>query len=420
MVKKVLLFVFTVCVCLLIGELVFRWKGVIPGYAWQLPFSKEDDIVTSDDWQVDANGIFCMNPAVNEKVSGYKHSFHRLWADKNIDLATKYLIASHSGISVDNSEVSDLEGEELATLFCTNPPSAFRDMLSGKIEDSVDYYYRQFYKQPVNSSGFYSIPFRNFATKKKKVLLTGDSFTFGFSAVPSHNSFAGVLASKGYAVYNGGIPGTDPAQYCRIVETYIDSIVPDAVVVCFYAGNDGMNFDRNVVADSFVYFATNASWIKGHYNGSYFKDAESAYEYFSKRAEVVSNKNSLWYSLTMQSAFATQIALAFKKNHLANPMNEPLTYYQDSLSWSSKYITRIAEVCRKRNTPCYVIVIPDRDDIDMQNFKKGPIVFDKVHAYYLPATRNDYYSGADNHFNNEGHVKMANFTHKLLVQTLPE
>ena len=414
MAKKALLVVTSICIALLIGEVVLRSAGIRPGYAWQLPFTVIDSVVQSKDWQVDANGIYCMSPQVNKIIATNTKSLSVLWQDNNIDLATKYLIASHTSIKLDADNIQKLEGEELANEFIKQPTSAFEQMLNNSIEDSVDYYYRQFYTQPINANGFYSIPFQNFQTKKKKVLLVGDSFTFGFSAVPAHNSFACNLAAKGYAVYNAGIPGTDPAQYCKIVETYIDSIRPDAVVVCFYAGNDIMPSDRILHADSFVYFPTNASWIKGYNNGSYFANATLAYNYFSQQAQVIPNSQSVWHSITMHSALATQLFKTFGAKQSSNPMDETTTLDNDSLSWSAKYISRINELCALQNVQCILTVIPHRDDLQVKNIERDQKVFANATPHYFPASKADYYQGADDHFNNEGHLKMANFIEALL------
>lgn len=294
--KNILIFFFVLTIIFLSLEIVFRYKGVIPGYKWEMPFDNKNAIILFNDWITDSNGIYKLNPHINNKIISCDTNFVNLWENDTIDLVIKYLISSHRKLKPDNFFSIFSWNEDIISDFSKTYPSPFVEMVdkiskTDSLKDSVDYYYKQFVMQPINSDGFYSIPFREFKTKKKKILLIGDSFTFGFSAVPSYNNFTCLLATKGYAVFNAGIPGTDPAQYCRIVENYLMKIKPDVVIICAYLANDIMQNNRKLYPDSFVYFPTNVSWIKGYFNNNYFKTPKEAYRFFEKKLKFYRTVN---------------------------------------------------------------------------------------------------------------------------------
>ena len=84
--------------------------------------------------------------------------------------------------------------------------------------DDAEFAYLDYATAPVNEEGFKSIAFKKYETEKTSILLLGDSFTWGLTAVPSFKSFADVLAARGYVVYNTGIVGNDPAYYAAIAK----------------------------------------------------------------------------------------------------------------------------------------------------------------------------------------------------------
>ncbi|MCI0470059.1 MAG: hypothetical protein L0Y73_00200, partial [Candidatus Aminicenantes bacterium] len=71
---------------------------------------------------------------------------------------------------------------------------------------------RNFYSNPgnratgviINSHGFRGNEFAPVDTPQTKILLVGDSFTWGTAAVPLTQSFADLVQASGYHVYNAG------------------------------------------------------------------------------------------------------------------------------------------------------------------------------------------------------------------------
>jgi len=90
----------------------------------------------------------------------------------------------------------------------------------------------------INEDGFRSPAFDEPNNDRPKVLILGDQFAYGMLARPMGNSFADQLRSKGYQVFNLGIPDTAPLHYAELAEHYVPLLKPDAVIVCFYTGND--------------------------------------------------------------------------------------------------------------------------------------------------------------------------------------
>lgn len=96
-------------------------------------------------------------------------------------------------------------------------------------------------------------------------------------------------------------------------------------------------------------------------------------------------------------------------------MQEEQSFYEDSLSFSEYYFERIDSICVANKVNCKFLAIPDRSDIEMHVLNTAPYVFKKLSYYSIPnLTVDDYMSGDDNHFNNSGHLRCANFIDSLL------
>jgi len=136
----------------------------------------------------------------------------------------------------------------------------------------------------INSDGFRGNAFKLAETPRTKVLLIGDSFTWGAGANPITASFADCLQDAGYYIYNAGIPGTDPAQYARVARKYIPLLKPNVVVVCLYMGNDLRLYPHPVQPHRNLFYMTNFGMIRGYDdNGKYFENAQEAFEYLRKK-----------------------------------------------------------------------------------------------------------------------------------------
>ncbi len=72
----------------------------------------------------------------------------------------------------------------------------------------------------INEGGFRSPDFSKLDSTKKKILLIGDSFTWGMSASPVvDHCFADLVRNEtDFEIINTGIPAADPVQYSLIAQ----------------------------------------------------------------------------------------------------------------------------------------------------------------------------------------------------------
>jgi len=417
---KLLLCTVAVALSLIAAELWMR-QSVTPGMLWHLPWINVDSLVVYDDFETDSSGILKLSPAARRKFQKLCRSNIEQLAKEQYDVGILYLILSHCPRDLPEY----IESSGALKQFSENIPSPFLGMVDSfknglKIPvDSVDLAYMDLMLYPINNDGFYSIPFRPYATKKKKILLLGDSFTFGYSAVPSHNSFACRLAAMGYAVFNAGISSTDPAQHAAIAKRYIEEIQPDAVFTGLYLPKDIMKRERQLKEGGYIYFSTNAIWIKGWFNGKYFKNAQQAYSYFYEKSAIPRTDENLANYLASKTAIGTKLWIAINKlrggAEIPDPLAEEVHFYQDSLSYTEKYLLQIDSTCKANGAQCEFLVFPEWYDIELNVLKHPPYLFRKVPYRTIPGLApSDYHTVDDYHFNNEGHRKTADYIHRLM------
>lgn len=277
----------------------------------------------------------------------------------------------------------------------------------------VDQDVRSFIQNPVNDEGFRSLPFRNHNTKRKKVLLLGDSFAYGFSAMPFHNSFANRLLQEGFVVYNCGIPGANVINYNDAAKEYIDQINPDYVFVLFYLKNDIIHdpLDSNMTGYK-PFHATNFTWFKTTIKGNYTPDTN---QYQKRFLDCVYNewdgfltKNSLLYSVLHKELSSTDL----------NECVESITSRNRNFTGTNYYLTNIKQLSKKAGASFFVTIIPDQDNWNVQEYvqKRKHDLFRNINVNW-PNTlsKSDFrFDSGDPHFNNRGHLKMKKFLEELL------
>ena len=143
-------------------------------------------------------------------------------------------------------------------------------------------------ENPVNVDGFYSIPFDTIGVTGKRILLLGDSFTWGHTADPKTKSFANLLLARNYMVYNTGISGADVVQYGHILNLYHNKIRPDIVILNFFMGNDVSYFERIPKPRVPIHFSTNAGNILSFQAGVQFDFAQTAYQNVTRNMVIPS------------------------------------------------------------------------------------------------------------------------------------
>jgi hypothetical protein len=278
----------------------------------------------------------------------------------------------------------------------------------------------------VNSWGFRGPEFDLQDSARKRIMLIGDSFTFGAHAKPMDSCYADLIRRTGHQIFNFGIPGTDPDQYERIAKHYIPIVKPDLVCLFFYMNNDVMYYPKDVVPDGNIYHITNIGWLNAYLDGSYIGDAEETYAYFLKRFGVP--PNNVFNRLCARTVIGTRLWQAMDRFGWVNGKREPaMQQRMDSSAglrkrgpYAGKHLQAVAGMCEAAGIPFRMFFIPGHGAIERPDTAAMPSLFEGL-PYVFPEnlTVEDYYSKTDGHFNNSGHRKMAEVIMEELLRVLP-
>lgn len=262
----------------------------------------------------------------------------------------------------------------------------------------------------INAEGFRSIPFKFISSRQKKILLLGDSFTYGFSSMPFHNSFADLLLLENYIVYNTGIPGTNVINYYAIAAKYIPLLKPDVVITFFYSDNDMINFNWESNKHRFKpFYILDMGLIPSIINGEYYEDKQAwiqaAQDCIKKKMKLQFLSNSLLYHLLYNKFNENKINECFPDKKDENPL------------LTNKYLLKIDSLSSINSAEHIVIVIPEKD-LDVNGFKKEykTSLFNDLEVYFPDIFRQTDYRTRikDSHFNNTGHEKMRDYVLHIL------
>lgn len=399
--------------------------GVFQSYS---QFNEVDSLYLFNNYAVDEHGIYTFSPYISDSarhidktiISDY---FAKATVDSPRykptewgvdDLGTTLL--AFEKLAEDNFEASTTFEKFALKTLKKSQPSAYDSLIQSYLQ------------HPFNSEGFRSVPFK--ARKypnHPKILMLGDSFTYGQAASHLYNSFADLLLTMGYVVYNTGISGTDPAQYAKIAEVYLDQLQPDLVVVNFCLSNDFMPSPRTCKAGEPIEYLSNAGFLYSSPLGQ-FMNLEEAHAYYQSFTKIPSQ--NLFNRVMASSAFTTKIwGLLYQLNWLKHPVIEEYELWkyasQETLMANTyPYIKAISKQCAQQNIPMLLVLLPDyttknthgeiplNSAIDLSSFEEF--------SYYYPSnfTEDDFPTNGDFHFNNTGSVKYAYFLDSLIQYSL--
>lgn len=290
------------------------------------------------------------------------------------------------------------------------------DLLYGNTDplSVLDSHFLAYVQRPINQDGFYSPPFDTVGVGTRRILLLGDSFTWGHSARNVKSSFANILLARGYAVYNTGISGADVPQYHRILQKYGPGLRPQVVVLNFFMGNDVSNFERVPKPGIPVHWYTNAGAILSNQLGDEFSNAQDAYANLMRNMVIpqttLANRicsktvvtTLLWEFLAHQGV----IDHRFAKGKQFPPF--PLTPLE---------IKNVADVCDSLGARFILSVIPKLEEGQIIGAESIPGLFGDV-PYHQPDVTVSMYKDNDGHFDSEGHRFYADHLEKLIQAAL--
>ena len=406
--KNISLFFITSVLILLAAEGIFRGVGFIPGQIYQNQwFHKVDSLYHINGFMADHNGIYKIDTAVANTIEKdavqnkndlitWSHKVHTLpWS-----MELTAILQNHLQVMQDDTGgVVNSFTEKLKKIREEKRLTPF---------DSI---FMQYAKQPINADGFYSIAFTASCAHKKKILLLGDSFTWGHSTWNKTASFANTLLARDYLVYNTGISGADVAQYQQILNTYLDVIKPDVVVVNFFMGNDVAYFERIPKANIPVHYSTNAGNLLSFREGNQFVNMHQAYDNIIRHTYIpqTTTANKLASQTVITSLVWRILArLQLIKFNVFNPPIYPETPF------SNQQLAAMQQLCQTRNVPFILSVIPAQEGRRLKGATTVNNLF-KGMEYAQPQVALEHYNVNDGHFNEEGHLFYANYLEKLII-----
>lgn len=396
-----------VLLTLLLLEATLRWGfGYQPGVHTYSPwFHQVDTLTTLPGFIGDEEGIFKIDTNVRTFLD---EQFKR--ADIDSPLLPYPVNINFEAYSLDGTFLR-LRDTSFNNLFkqyvqaLNNKPSATLDSFELEVLHYVTH--------PVNDDGYRSISFRGNYGKRKKILLLGDSFTFGYSAQNLTSSFADILLAKGYAVFNTGISGADPAQYLQVARKYIAELKPDYVIVNFYMGNDIVYFNRTPQPHTPIHYATNAGNLLSCPGGIYFSTAGESYKFVVAHYTIPHD-----YLLGRICATTAITTLGWKVLSKLNKVTTNPRMYD--AYWQKVHqmettepacnaqLQAIQQLALANHTQFLLLAIPDLKWPGLRKVEDVPGLFKGLPYAVPPVTENDY-KHADGHYNDEGHRKHAEY-----------
>ncbi|MBX7183005.1 MAG: SGNH/GDSL hydrolase family protein [Bacteroidia bacterium] len=385
-----------------------------PGEYWDSQWIHAvDTLKVLRGYYADEQGIFKIAPEVRQRADSIlknrvaRRDFNSpLPIPPNYEGGLAYLPQENLDVFSGKSK-SDL-AKRLRSILQNKPQNCFDTLL-------LDYLYH-----PVNKHGFRSIAFSPLPTDQTRVMLLGDSYTWGQSAEDLTRCFADQLLADGFAVYNFGIPGADPAQYLAIAKTYIPIIKPDVIIVNVYGGNDIFYYHREPQPGVPLFYFTNAGCILNQPLHRYFNSPEIALDFALKTTFIpkrtwfdkccsLSSIGTLLWKFCAKMEWVNIASLEYEEYHreaASVKLKEPAV---------NREYQAIQNLAKQTGALCLVSFIPEvkmmtgltsPDNYKGLNLGPDLLIEQKLELadYNIP----------QQHFNDAGHQKYAHFLRKEL------
>jgi hypothetical protein len=236
------------------------------------------------------------------------------------------------------------------------------------------------------------------------------------------NSFADLLLAKGYTVYNTGIGGTDPPQYLGVAREYIPKLKPDFVIVNFNLDNDVQYYERKLKPFVPPVWISNSVYLLSCPNGVYFKDPQESFQF--NREYVYIPPANKFNRLCSKTVITTLFWRAFRYVLGFETQSDMMKEYQKKIKpmaavpYSNAQITEIEEICKTCHSQFVLVTLPAvgmnaKGNYQPQYADSFPNLFSGMH-YFAPPVTKECYNLPDQHFNDIGHKKYADFLEKII------
>ena len=407
--NNLILLLCSTLITLLVAEGTLRYLGWVPGQIERNDWIEiVDSLYLKPGYVTDEHGLFRVDLDAVRKTQDIIESFPNSIHDRRDSFDSIHIVSDVTMVIEHHHDWDSL----------SHFSSAFRNRITeiaaSEEHSSFDSALFHFKHNPINSDGFYSIPFSANLPVKTKILLLGDSFTWGHSASHLSGSFATTLLSRGYAIYNSGISGADVAQYRRIAETYLDRISPDVVVVNFFMGNDVAYYERIPEPGIPIHYATNAGNLVAFQDGLQRKTMQDAYK--GVLMNIVIPKNSWFNKASSKTVIGTLIWLRLEGLGLVR-RESPLKPPTPEEPFCNIELRHIKKLCSERNIKFILSVIPCTKNDSLLYAHSVPNLFNDL-DFSEPVMTLDMYNQHDGHFNDQGHLFYANYLQHIIDSTL--
>lgn len=406
--ENLLLVLFSTLLSICLAELILRMVGYQPGQfnysQWVEPV---DSLFVFDGFVTDANGLTKVDTELTNRICESPEKY----VEKGFLYSYNWDFWSEIGDAFSDHGIIPSNEEEVRNEFWKRQKYLLQDNVLLNRADSM---FLQFASCPFNLNGFYSIPFDTARVGNKRILLLGDSFTWGHSAENITSSFANTLLARGYTVYNTGFSGADVPQYHAVLKQLGPKIQPTVVVVNFFMGNDVSYFKRIPKAGVPFHYHTNAGAILSNQFGVDFLTAQDAYDNVMKNMVIPQNSTvNRMYSKTVISTllweFLVHYGLIDHNFFYGEKFPDfPITIHE---------IRSLKETCDSLRAKLILSVIPSLEKGKLKGAESIPGLFGDV-PYHQPVMTAAMYNQNDGHFNDEGHLVYANYLEKLIKAEL--
>ncbi len=397
---------FSLCLCFIIMEVGLHVAGYHSGlHTKNHFFHPVDNLELLVGFGVNSNGVMIVEKGMEDKI------------EERISCGINYL---PDGELYENQVLSQERLEFLKLRMDNEFSKAYSKLVNDRADSTspLEAAFLEFVASPINEDGFRSIPFQVFPNTKPSVLLLGDSFTWGHSANYTCQSFADILLARGYTIYNTGISGADVAQYLAIAKKYIPILKPDYVIVNFFLGNDITYYQRDVLPNEPLLYATNAGMLMANPHGKFLNSAEKAYD-ITYRHYCIPQDGGLFNDFMRQTATSTFIWRIMHNNGVI-PYDSVLTNYNKEANLlkqpypvSNGQLNKIKNIAEQYDSKFILSSIATVDNGEIRNAKDFPYQFDGLDYYEMPVELEDY-KLSDAHFNDLGHQRYADFLQKII------
>jgi hypothetical protein len=408
-------------VTLLLVEIILRVYDFVPGQINMISsFHPVDTLVLNEAYVADSNALTYIDPKVAAKLSQFLQTPFK--SESEIDEAWKK--ERHKWLNVGHDFKGLAKDYAIVVALADNSPfvTFYRSILSKPLDQRSGYdsLILSYVKAPVNADGFRSIPFRK-KGDRKRILLIGDSFTYGYTTTNKIHSFYDLLLSEGMEIYNTGLNDSDPPQYEAVAAKYIPLIKPDIVVVNFFMGNDVQYYHQKFEPYQTYNYRTNAGYLQVCPLGVPVKNINEAYQLAYQNAMIPDEgswlnnlcRKTVIGTLVWKNVMAAKTQSSSVKKFFAKAARYHLPYPDANIR-----MQHIKQLCDSNHAAFILAIIPVKSNNAEQHIsgvETDSLLFKGI-KYYQPTQllQEDFCQGNDDHFNEKGHAKYALFLKHII------